>query len=413
MNIDNLIEYAKENIPFYQNEKFKNYTSIEQFPCVTKYIIRENYGEFISDELGDEKTKLVEMLETKTISTKGWYNDFGVLNDVFVEETSGTTGVPFLVAKSEMERTKLGVHLWKERMLRDPGVRKENYFQFSHIGRNMKNPNAYDYNLDHLVDLYSEIRLKKMRWIHGTPNAIVNHIKVFKSNNINMNLPDLKFIECTGSYLSEEAKREIEEYFDVKVLDLYGSIETWPIAMTCCENTMHLIENNVYFELVDADGKVIHESGVIGRVVVTTLRNRVFPLIRYTMGDYAMYLDGEQCTCKCRGRRIKLLEGRDNNIIKGLPETKFGNKEFARIVATGKLKFPKLDLRYIKVIQYDLLCFEILINDFETVDSFTNLLKDIMEKEFEKELQVTVKKLSADQIDERKYDKPNIFICKC
>lgn len=413
MNIDKVIEYVKKNIPFYMKEEFKEFSSIEQFPCITKYMIREDYGSFISNELGSDKDKLVEMLETKTLSTKGWYNDFGVIRDVYVEETSGTTGVPFLCAKTEKERTKLGVFLWKERMLRDPKVSKDNYFQFSHIGRNMINPNAYDYQVDHLVQLYSDIKDKKMRWIHGTPNALINHIKVFKENEIELDVPDLKVIECTGSYLSTEEKQSIEAFFKVKVLDLYGSIETWPIALTCNNGIMHLLEKNVYFELIDSEGNVINETGKVGRVVVTTLRNHIFPLIRYTMGDYAIYLDRDQCSCNCKGRMIKLLEGRENNIIKGLPNTRFGNKEFARIVATGKLKFPKLDLRYIKVIQNGLSDFEIWINEFDNSDAFIDLLHSIMEQEFDKSLTVTVKKLNAEQIDERKHDKPNIFICKC
>lgn len=410
MSIDKVIEYAKKNIPFYMNKKFN---SIEQFPLITKYMIREDYESFISNEIGSEKNKLVEMLETKTLSTKGWYNDFGVIRDVYVEETSGTTGVPFLCAKTEKERTILGVYLWKERMLRDPEVSKDNYFQFSHIGRNMINPNAYNYQIDHLVQLYSNIKDKKMRWIHGTPNALINHIKVLKENEIKLDLPDLKFIECTGSYLSTEAKKTIEEFFEVKVLDLYGSIETWPIALTCNNDNMHIMEKNVYFELIDSEGNVINETGKVGRIVVTTLRNRIFPLIRYTMGDYAMYLESTQCSCKCKGRMIKLLEGRENNIIKGLPSMKFGNKEFARIVATVKLRFPKLDLRYIKVIQNGLGDFEIWINEFDNADAFIDMLHSIMEQEFDKRLTVTVIKLNAEQIEARKYDKPNIFICKC
>lgn len=413
MKIEKLIEYIKKNIPFYQKNEYKDYKSIEQFPLITKYMIREDYGSFVSNGLGEDKDKLVDLLETKTLSTKGWYNEIGAVKGVFVEETSGTTGVPFLCAKSETERTRLGIVLWKERQNRDPLVNGENYFQFSHIRRNMINPNAYDYELNHLIDLYSQIKARKIRWIHGTPNAIINHVKVFKENGIRFFLPELKYIECTGTYLSSETKHLIEEYFDVTVLDLYGSIETWPIALTCNEGKMHLIEKNVYFELVDPEGNVINEKGIIGRVVATTLVNQVFPLIRYTMGDYAMYVDCAPCKCGCKGRVIQLVEGRDNNIIKGLPQTKFGNKEFARMVATVKLRFPELDLRYIKIIQNNVTDFEVWINDFGNVDEFVDSLKEIMQVEFEKILFVSVKKMTATQIDERKYDKPNIFICKC
>lgn len=413
MKIEKLIDHAKMNIPFYQKDQYKDYDSIEQFPIITKYMIREDYGSFISNELGEDKAKLVDLLETKTLSTKGWYNEIGAVKNIVVEETSGTTGVPFLCAKSEAERARLGIVLWKERQRRDPLVNGDNYYQFSHIGRNMINPNAYDYEINHLLELYATIREKKMRWIHGTPNAIMNHIRVFRENNIHLVMPDLKFIECTGTYLSREAKETIESFFEVTVLDLYGSIETWPIALTCSEGKMHLIEKNVYFELVDEEGKVIHKNGVTGRVVATSLVNQVFPLIRYAMGDYAAYVDDGQCSCGCKGRIIQLFEGRENNIIKGLTKVKFGNKEFARMLATVKLRYPKLDLRYVKILQYSEKDFEVWINDFDNVEQFVDSLKNLMQTEFEKQLSVSVKRMSPAQIDERKYDKPNIFICKC
>ena len=413
MSINKVIEYAKKNIPFYQQTIFKDCTSIEEFPCITKYMIRQDYSYFISNELGEDKKKLVSMLDVNTTSTKGWYNEVGAFNDIYVEETSGTTGIPFLCAKTETERTMLGLQLWKERRNRDPYVTKNNYYQFSHIGRKMKNPNAYDYHLEHLLQLYSEIKNKHMRWIHGTPNALINHIKVFQDNHINLELDDLKYIECTGSYLSEQNKKVIEDYFKVKVLDLYGSIETWPIALACNNGMLHLIENNVYFELIDNEGNVINEPNKIGRVVVSTAKNRIFPLIRYTMGDYAQYLDHEKCTCSCSGRIIQLVEGRENNIIKGLSSTKFGNKEFARIVATVKLEFPSLDLRYIKVIQNSDTLFEVWINKFDSCNEFIANLQQIMEKEFEKKLDIKTKYMNLEDIEERKYDKPNIFICKC
>lgn len=411
MVTNQLVQYIKENIPFYKQSKFHDYIHIEQFPFITKHMIREDYGRFISDELGGSKAQLVSFLDSNTSRTKGWYNEVETLNDLIIEETSGTTGIPFLCAKTRQERTKLALHLWKERRKRDSQLTRENYFQFSHIGIGMKNPNAYDYNLDHLIQLYAEIKEKRIRWIHGTPNALINHIKVFKENGIFLELDDLKYIECTGTFLREEDRKTIEEYFRVKVINLYGSIETWPIAMTCNHNIMHLIEDNIYLELIDLEGNVITEPYQVGRVVVTTLKNRIFPFVRYVLGDYAQYINPDYCADGCRGRCIEVLEGRESNIIKGLSTTKFGNKEFSRIVATAKLEFPDLDLRYIKIMQLEADKFEILLNKFNESYKFVNKIREIMEREFEKPLIIQEKYLEQNEIVDKKYEKPNIFVC--
>ena len=55
-------------------------------------------------------------------------------------------------------------------------------------------------------------------------------------------------------------------------------------------------------EIVDENGAAI-APGRIGRVLVTTLENRLAPLVRYEIGDYAFAVEGD---CHC-GRTLPLI----------------------------------------------------------------------------------------------------------
>src|SRR5262249_35665030 len=66
-------------------------------------------------------------------------------------------------------------------------------------------------------------------------------------------------------------------------------------------------------EIVDEGGRDL-APGRMGRVLVTTLHNRLMPLVRYEIGDYAIAASG---ACQC-GRTLPLLAaiaGREVNLF--------------------------------------------------------------------------------------------------
>jgi phenylacetate-CoA ligase len=69
----------------------------------------------------------------------------------------------------------------------------------------------------------------------------------------------------------------------------------------------------VVLEVVDDFGRQV-APGQMGRVLMTTLHNRLMPLIRYEIGDYAVAASG---ACSC-GRTLPLLgpiAGREINLF--------------------------------------------------------------------------------------------------
>lgn len=64
----------------------------------------------------------------------------------------------------------------------------------------------------------------------------------------------------------------------------------------------------VLLEILDDDGNVIRESGRKGRVVLTDLKRRLHPTVRYPMGDIARWVDRSEGTFELLGRESVALK---------------------------------------------------------------------------------------------------------
>jgi len=112
----------------------------------------------------------------------------------------------------------------------------------------------------------------------------------------------LKSVIVTSEVLSPPQRSVIEEAFGTKVQIEYGCGEAGPIAHECQAGQMHLHSENLFVEILKADGTETH-PGETGEIVITDLHNRAVPLIRYKLGDFG--IRGEPCDC---GRGFPVLD---------------------------------------------------------------------------------------------------------
>lgn len=167
---------------------------------------------------------------------------------------------------------------------------------------------------EYLKEFTSEYLKFKPKVIKCFPNSLTIFAKYIKDNNIS--LPPVESISCTGETLYIKQRELFEEVFGGKVFEKYGSKEC---GVACCEcsqhDGMHLFSESAIVELLSEDGKPVSD-GETGRVVITDLFNRGFPLIRYDIGDLAVaYPIDEQCSCGSQFPRLKKLLGRDRDIL--------------------------------------------------------------------------------------------------
>ncbi|HVN29370.1 MAG TPA: AMP-binding protein, partial [Candidatus Binataceae bacterium] len=118
----------------------------------------------------------------------------------------------------------------------------------------------------------------------------------------------------SGSEVLEAAQRDhIRRVFGVEISDNYGSTEAFP-AWECPAGSYHINAEHVIVEVVDEAGAPA-APGTLGRVLVTTLQNRVMPLIRYEIGDYAVAPTESRCRCGRTLPTIGAIAGRDINLF--------------------------------------------------------------------------------------------------
>lgn len=177
---------------------------------------------------------------------------------------------------------------------------KQNSLGFSKMGLTEKR----------IEEIYRQMLSFDPVWMLLQPSIALLLARYLFSGDIPM-LQSLKYIELTGELLTEENKRFIEAAFECPCANQYGSYEVNSMAYECPNGHLHVMEGNVYLEILN-EGKTVKE-GDEGEIVVTSLHNRVMPFVRYNIGDYG-YLQKSTCPCH-RGKILKLTRGRKNDVI--------------------------------------------------------------------------------------------------
>ncbi len=133
-------------------------------------------------------------------------------------------------------------------------------------------------------------------------------------------LPSLKKIFTGAEVLEDSLRQRTKAALGVDIAQNYGSTEAF-LAWECPAGNLHINAEHVLLEIVDERGHAV-APGQIGRVLVTTLENRLAPLVRYEIGDYALAAAG-RCECgrtlpligKILGRAMNLFRLHDGQLI--------------------------------------------------------------------------------------------------
>lgn len=129
----------------------------------------------------------------------------------------------------------------------------------------------------------------------------------------NIKLPRPQAIITSAEVLTDENRQKIEEFFDTRIFDRYGSREVSIIASECdAHDGLHINAENLYLEFLDGDRDVV--TGEMGDIVVTDFGNFAFPFIRYQIGDIGAPLEG-QCSCGRTLPRMTMVAGRTTDFL--------------------------------------------------------------------------------------------------
>jgi phenylacetate-coenzyme A ligase PaaK-like adenylate-forming protein len=125
--------------------------------------------------------------------------------------------------------------------------------------------------------------------------------------------PELIF---TGAeVLSEQTRQRVEAAWGTRLFDQYAATEGGGLAAECEQHQgLHLFEDRVIFEVVDADDQPA-PPGIYGqRLLITVLGSRTLPLIRYALDD-SVRLNATPCPCGRPYRLIDGVQGRSDELL--------------------------------------------------------------------------------------------------
>jgi phenylacetate-CoA ligase len=127
-----------------------------------------------------------------------------------------------------------------------------------------------------------------------------------------MRIP-VKAVFTSSELLTDVERKTIEDRFECKVWDRYGTGERLAVSQQCELGSYH---QNVEFGIMQVDAPLGHPAptGENGALVLTGLTNFSMPLIRYCIEDTGSLADGD---CPC-GRQLLLagrVHGRKDDVI--------------------------------------------------------------------------------------------------
>lgn len=150
-----------------------------------------------------------------------------------------------------------------------------------------------------------------------TPSLARHLLTVMARKNVSPVELSLKKALLVAAPLPGEARREIEEGFQIKIATAYGITEVMGpgLAFSCEANQgFHFSEDHFYPEIIDPDSGRVAAPGASGELVITTLSTVAFPLVRFRSGDRARLVD-EKCACGRTLVRLGEISGRVDAIF--------------------------------------------------------------------------------------------------
>jgi phenylacetate-CoA ligase len=319
-----ILTYAKRNVPFYEDVNLRgmNHANVisylRKMPFMTKDILRESFSEL------------------KSSSFTGRYRR---------NTSGGTTGEPVTFLQDNDYRTfgmasELLFHSWAGRKFYEPIIKlwgserdtitgKKGILTHLKKLQNIYILNSFRMNRELMWDYYHKIAKIQPSAMSGYVQSLMEFAQFLEENQ--QNNMTLKGIISTAGTLHEEVQNYLRDIFHCPILNLYGSRETNAIACSCTYNTgLHLNSLHHFVEVLTPEGKEC-APGDTGEIYITTLNNKVMPLIRYKIGDLAIPMEQKPCPCGRGLPQVKRIVGRTVDIFKAIDGTLVDGEFFSHL----------------------------------------------------------------------------------
>jgi phenylacetate-CoA ligase len=171
---------------------------------------------------------------------------------------------------------------------------------------------AYELDNDTIKEYINRIEKYQPKFIRSYVSSACLLAQYIELHRISTIRPKAFF--TTGEALYDHQRLLIEQQFECKIFDNYGSGEIHAIASECEQHSgLHISSENVIVECIKSDGSLA-KPGEVGELVITDLNNYACPFIRYNIEDLGV-LSKETCKCGRGLSKISSVEGRSLDVI--------------------------------------------------------------------------------------------------
>lgn len=271
-----ILDYARMYVPFYQN--LEEGASLQDFPVMKKMDYNEHRDEILSEEYRDRKDHLYRL------------------------STSGSTGAPFTVwcdgdkmnrinmnflSVMELNGFRLGMKRGEFRVWIEGKNTISGWKSFKNNLLMIDISNMGDESLQKICD---RIRKQRIQVLVAYSSALTALCGYIQKKGIDVSGWDVEMVFSMGEALPEATYEAIRDIFGFSPVRSYGNNENGFIAIQMGEESRYTADlYNFYIELLKLDSEEPAKPGEVGRIVVTDLYNRAFPMIRYDTGDTGTY----------------------------------------------------------------------------------------------------------------------------
>ena len=152
----------------------------------------------------------------------------------------------------------------------------------------------------------------------ATPSYALNIAEVASAMGVDLRKLPLRY-GCFGAEpWSEGMRRELEDKFAIKAMDVYGLSEIIGpgVASEChqAQHGLHIWEDHFLCEVIDPETAEPVPSGEAGELVLTTLTKEALPMLRYRTRDITRLIE-EPCACGRTHRRMLRVTGRSDDML--------------------------------------------------------------------------------------------------
>ena len=164
---------------------------------------------------------------------------------------------------------------------------------------------AWEFNETDLQQWAQHIRHWRPVLLQGYASILAELARFVSDNRLRMPRT-IKGVFSTAEVLYDRQRSLIETAFGCPVYNQYGCREVPNIATQCAHGKLHIFSDLVKLESVPVDGE--------DRLLVSSLTNRLMPMIRYELGDLGRLMEGE-CACGSPFPLLELDVCRSNDLI--------------------------------------------------------------------------------------------------